>query len=137
MTKQIIKSFPIFKNGLDCLQEQLTTFKVSISDIVSITETSVYYRTSEAITDEIVNLKFDEEFSIEVKRFYTPFEIIHECTECGESITFLSKDDYFSYPSLNVVDQLSGYCENCDIEFVLPYKLKMNLEVYPKRLKKL
>ena len=73
-------------------------------------------------------IKFNEEYEIEVKRFYIPEEIVIDCPHCQEKMSFFGNSEYLSYPTLNAEEMAYAYCDNCDTEVEMPVKLKMSME---------
>jgi uncharacterized protein YlaI len=57
-----------------------------------------------------------DNFKIQVKRFYLPYNIECKCPKCNKIVEF-NDNDYITYPILNKELEINFYCENCYHEF--------------------
>tara|TARA_R110000772_G_scaffold17946_3_gene49971 strand:+ start:129072 stop:129341 length:270 start_codon:yes stop_codon:yes gene_type:complete len=78
-----------------------------------------------------------EDFEIASKRLYLPIIIELICPHCGEKITSDLESDYLSYPVINHTEQIHFYCNECDNESEIDYKLRVSLDVDMGSIRKL
>jgi len=64
------------------------------------------------------------QYELDVKHLYVGHAIDIKCPNCKCDIDF----SVLSYPTLNKVENIGGYCGGCDREVVLPVKLSMTIE---------
>lgn len=51
------------------------------------------------------------------KRQRAPYLLIEKCTNCSKNLELdLSRDDYLSYPIVGVSQEVTFYCDDCDVE---------------------
>jgi len=74
-------------------------------------------------------IEINEEFDIEMKRFYLPISIKRECSKCGNICEHDLSINYLSYPTINKNNELYFYCDNCDNEFTINSVLRISLDV--------
>ena len=75
------------------------------------------------------NEEIKEVFDIEVKRFYLPVVVKDKCPNCDGEISQNLEDQYLSYPTLNKADDITLVCEACDMEFQVPFTLRMSIDI--------
>lgn len=71
----------------------------------------------------------EKEFEIDVKRFYFPFKFDAPCPKCLCIVHQDFNRDYISFPEVNKESDLDMYCDECDYEWVVKYKIGMSIEV--------
>ncbi len=81
------------------------------------------------------NIKLNDKFEIEVKRFYVPLKITVNCPHCNEEKKIDLRDDYLSYPTLNEPEAIYQYCEHCENEFEFDATIRMSVDVDTKTRK--
>jgi len=82
------------------------------------------------------NIKFNQQFEIEVKRFYIPLETKVNCPHCNaENEVDLNGMDYLSYPTLNKAEVIYRCCDKCDKEFEFDLTLRMSVDMDTKMRK--
>lgn len=81
------------------------------------------------------NIKLNDKFEIEVKRFYLPLKMTVNCPHCNEEKNIDLSDDYLSYPTLNEAETIYQCCDHCDKEFEFDLTLRMSVDVDTKRRK--
>lgn len=77
------------------------------------------------------------EFECEEKRFYLPGLVIKAtCPECGDEMSRDYESDYFSYPKLNGVTEVTLYCgtslddgSDCNAELEVKVKLGVTVQL--------
>jgi len=74
-------------------------------------------------------IEIEEEFDLNIKRFYLPFKIEKECPNCKTKCIVDLNMNYLSYPTVNVKKQQYFYCENCEQEFEVDIILKISLDI--------
>jgi len=84
---------------------------------------------------KIINIETkDEEFEIEVKRFYFPVKINWKCPNGHINVRDF-EEDYISYPLVNKEMNFDFYCQECDEEgiedpvYETNLKIKINIEI--------
>jgi len=59
-----------------------------------------------------------------VKRFYFNGELKINCDECDKPLEYDFSDQYLSYPEVGSDDSVCFYCNDCDVEHILPIKIE-------------
>ncbi|MDF1699588.1 MAG: hypothetical protein P1V36_00315 [Planctomycetota bacterium] len=81
------------------------------------------------MSDKIKVTISDEEYALEIKRCYLPVKITQPCPECGREVVRDLGEDYLSYPSVGVAEDLWMYCRGCSHEWELFIKLGLTVDV--------
>lgn len=71
----------------------------------------------------------NEHFSVNVKRFYIPFEISWTCSNCNEESSEDLNEQYLSYPDVGVPIDHNLYCFHCDHEEEIKIQLDFDLKI--------
>ena len=74
-------------------------------------------------------IETQQEYELDVKRFYLPIKLEVNCPKCGQKIVRDFDHDYFHYPLINKKDDIHMYCYECDNEFDISGTLKISLEI--------
>jgi len=81
------------------------------------------------------NVKLNDKFEVDVKRFYIPLEVLLNCPHCNKEKKVDLSDDYISYPTVNQAEAIEQYCDHCDNEFEFDLTLRMSADVDTKTRK--
>lgn len=71
----------------------------------------------------------NKHFSIDVKRFYLPFEINWECPNCKTSFSEDLNHHYLSYPDAGIPFVYDLYCTECEHEDEIEIQLDIDLKI--------
>lgn len=64
-----------------------------------------------------------------IKRFYVPIKVSDRCPDCSTTVKMdLLNEEQLSYPTVNGLNDLYFYCNNCDEEWTKEVKLTIKLE---------
>jgi len=83
----------------------------------------------------MVNIKLNDKFEVEVKRFYIPLKTVLNCPHCNAEKEVDLEHDYLSYPTLNESEPIGQYCEHCDNEFEFDLTLRISVDIDTKTRK--
>jgi len=75
------------------------------------------------------NIKLNDKFEIDVKRFYVPLKMVVNCPHCNEEKKIDLSDDYLSYPTINEAEAIYQCCDHCDKEFEFDATIRMSVDV--------
>ena len=65
---------------------------------------------------------------LDIKRLYLPgVKISRNCPECGSEIVWNGSNQYLSYPMVGEPEQFYLYCEDCDREWSVDYRLELSM----------
>lgn len=71
-------------------------------------------------------------YELGIKRCYLPVRITDKCFNCGVVRTVDLDSYYVSYPTLNMAEPISFYCENCDHEWDVNIVISLNIKLAEK-----
>lgn len=65
-------------------------------------------------------------FQIDEKRFHFPCQITSTCQKCGKNVE-IDFEDENAPTGINENGWFYGYCEDCDVNWKIPYRIDMSI----------